>query len=99
MQVNLQKDVKKQPSYKKDVALCIKARVEKAVKYRWHPRNGCDGRSAAKIAITTIQVNLVLIAGMKQHKFTSLKEISKACNNFATAAISQQKYFLQIFFV
>jgi len=31
---------------------------EKVVKSRWQPRNGCDGWS---MAITTIQVNFVLI--------------------------------------
>ena len=38
---------------------------EKLVKSSWQPKNGCDGRSTA---ITTIQVNFVLIpseAGMR----------------------------------
>jgi len=34
---------------------------EKVVKSRWQPRNGCDNRSMAKILITIIQVNFVLI--------------------------------------
>ena len=33
----------------KSAALCKIARVKKVVKYRWQPRNGCDGRSVAKI--------------------------------------------------
>jgi len=30
---------------------------EEAVKYRWLPRNGCDGRLWQKLLITTVQVN------------------------------------------
>ena len=43
---------------KKGVALCKMASMKKVVKYRWRPRNGCDGRSVTKILITTIQVSL-----------------------------------------
>ena len=53
--------------------LCKKTRVKKVVKYRWWPRNGCDGRSVEKSLIKTIQVNLVPIsseAGIRQHKST-----------------------------
>ena len=42
----------------KGVALCKMASMKKVVKYRWRPRNGCDGRSVAKFFITTNQVNL-----------------------------------------
>jgi len=45
----------KQPSCKKMCALCKMAGMKMVVKYRWQPRNGCDGRSNL---ITTIQVNL-----------------------------------------
>ena len=49
------------------------ASMKKVVKYRWQPRNGCDGKSVKKILIATIQVNFVPIpseAGMRQHTFT-----------------------------
>jgi len=61
---NLQKDVistQKQPSCKKGAALCKMASIKIVVKYRWRPRNGCDGRSVTKILITIIQVNFVPI--------------------------------------
>jgi len=42
---------------------------EKVVKFRWLPRNGCDGWSMTKkLKFTTIQLNFVLIpseAGMR----------------------------------
>ena len=38
-----------------------KGQSEKVVKYRWWPRNGCDGRLVAK-SLITIKVNLVPIS-------------------------------------
>jgi len=55
---NLQKDVNSL-AVKKSAALCKMASMKKVVKYRWRPRNGCDGRSVTKILITAIQMNCV----------------------------------------
>jgi len=46
---------------KKGAALCKMVSMKKVVKYRWQPRNGCDGRPLTKILITTIQVNFLPI--------------------------------------
>jgi len=62
--------LKNSQAAKKGAALCKMAGMKKIVKYRWQPRNGCDGRSVKNILIMTIQVNFVLIPGMRQHKFT-----------------------------
>ena len=53
--------LKNSQAVKKAAALCKMASMKKVVKYRWRPRNGCDGRSVTKISITTIQVNLCYV--------------------------------------
>jgi len=50
--------LKNSQAVKKGAALCKMTNIKKVVKYRWWPRNGCDGKSVTKILITTIQVNL-----------------------------------------
>ena len=64
--------LKNSQAAKKGAALSKMAGMKKIVKYRWQPRNGCDGRSVKKFLRTTIQVNFVLIPGMRQHKFTRI---------------------------
>ena len=39
----------RQPRIKKGVTVCKMTSMKKVVKYRWRPRNGCDGRSETKI--------------------------------------------------
>jgi len=48
--------LKNSQAVKKGVALCKMASMKKVVKYRWQPRDDCDGRSVRKILIMTIQV-------------------------------------------
>jgi len=46
-----------------------KARLKKVVKYRWWPRNGCDGKLVAKV-LMTILVLIPSEAWMRQDKLT-----------------------------
>ena len=67
--VDLQKDVvftQSNQAVKKSVALCKMASMKKVVKYRWWPRNGCDGRSVAKILIT----DEIILPHPSKYKFT-----------------------------
>ena len=50
----LSTQIKNSQAVKKGAALCKMASMKKVVKYRWQPRNGCDGRSVTKILMTTI---------------------------------------------
>jgi len=62
--------LKNSQAVKKGAALCKMASMKKAVKYRWRPRNGCDGRSVTNILITTIQMNLCCLIPGIGTKFT-----------------------------
>ena len=62
--------LKNSQAVKKGVALYKIVSMNKVVKYRWQPRNGCDDRSVTNILTTIIQVNLCsLILGIST-KFT-----------------------------
>jgi len=49
--------------------------MKKAVKYKWWPRNGCDGRSVTNILIMKIQVNLCCLIPASLEISTKLTSI------------------------